>query len=462
MAVMAYPYLVMTDGTDQVVFANGSGTTPNWPLISRAWSPAIGGLRSNSLGGRGLYAEVVENLSCNIRDSSAALCYQDLDTLTRLLDKADRWWKRNDPINPVLLKYVPQGSTIHSIATPLQAIVLGRVGSDELSAVDLPQNLNDAGMIFEIRGIKVLCLRRGYWTGAEDSASSAAAANPSVLTCTLATHPTPSPLSVSISGFQQATTPTIKAGFLVVSGVTSGIQIVEAEGAASGTYTSFADAANNARGGSVLRFTPAVTTTVNSGTISGLSTIGGTIAVLAAVRNNSATTSFSVQANMSALGTLPVSTPPYTVDTSSLQPRLVVLGTLNISQANKLSFTIQASAAAGSLDIDYVILAVQQDSTCAIIAHDDIPLTNLGPGAVSLDFIFNPLTDQNPKVQASGVGGAIPAVYRGMLPLMTLGTTVQAVWTATNGASWRFTTTAPAVMNTTAQATRDKAYLTPQ
>lgn len=453
----------MTDGTDTVTFADGAGGVTNYPPVRGQWAPSIAGIRTAQLGGRGPYADVAEDLSCNIRDTTAALCWSRLDTLARLLDKAERWWLRNEPISPVLLKYAPQGSTIHSNATPMQAIVLGRVGSDELNGVDLPSNANDAGMLFEIYGVKIACLRRGGWTGAEDTASSGAGvANPSLMTCTLGSHPLNSVLSMSIGGFDKATTPTIKAGFLVVSSVTGGIQIVEAEGAASGTFTSVADAANNARGGNVLRFTPGVTTPVTSGTITGLTSIGGTIAILAAVRNNSATTTFQVQANMSGLGTVAASTPLTLIDTSSTQPRLVRLGSLVGSALSKISFTITASAASGTLDIDYVIIQVLQDETCVIISHDDVALTNLGAGAVSLDFVFNPLTMQNPAVQASGTGGSIPATYAGVLPLITAGTKVFVVWTATNGASWRFTTTAPAVMNTTAQATRDKQYLSPQ
>ena len=463
MAVQAFPYLVMTDGTDTVTFADGAGGVTNYPPVRQRWSPAVAGIRTSQLGGRGPYADVQEDILINIRDTTAALCWSRLDTLARLLDKAERWWLRNEPISPVLLKYVPQGSTQFSNASPLIAIVLGRVGDDQLNGVDLPSSVNDAGMLFEIYGVQIKCLRRGAWYGApQESASSGSAANPSVMTVTLpSTHTINSVTDISISGFDKTTTPTIQSGYLIVNSNSIGIQIVEAEGAASGTFTSVADAANNARGGNVLRFTPGVTTPVTSGTITGLSAIGGTIAILAAVRNNGATT-YQVQANMSGLGTVAVSTPLTLIDASTANPRLVLLGTLVGQQLTKISFTITASAAASTMDIDYVIICMMVDENCAIVAHDQVALTNLGAGAATLDAVFNPSTAQNPALQASGVGGSIPATYRGPLPFTSISNKVYVVWTATNGASWRFTTTAPAVLSVAATAARYKQYLTPQ
>src|SRR5437868_4467312 len=102
----------MTDGTDTVTFMDGLGGVTNWPLIRGQWGPAIAGLRTSPLAGRGPYADVAEDLSCNIRNTTGALVYGNLDTLARLLDKAERWWLRNEPISPVVLKYAPQGSTI--------------------------------------------------------------------------------------------------------------------------------------------------------------------------------------------------------------------------------------------------------------------------------------------------------------------------------------------------------------
>lgn len=468
MAVLAFTYLVMTDGTDTVTFSDGTGVLPGWPLADTGWGPQIAGLRTSPLGGRGPYADVEELITCNIiSPTSAALCYANLDTLSRLLDKAERWWLRNEPIAPVLLKYAPQGSTIHSIAAPMKAIVLGRVGAAELNGVALPKDYDDAGIQFEINGVEVACLRRGAWTGATDATSaSAAAANPTVMTRAFsATHPTSSPMSISIGGFQQATTPTIQAGYLCVGSQASDIQILEAEAAAGGVgWASQADAAGNARGGNVLRRTPSDTglATTGAGTVLSLTTISGMVAVIAAVRNNSTTTTFLLQAILNGLSTAYEQTPQYLIDCSTLLPRLVMLGTVNGVGLENLRLTVQASAASGTLDIDYLIVVNLRDETCAIVAHDAIAMTNMGAGAATLDVLYNPTVNQNPTLQATRGSGLIPGVWRGPLPFQTTGINVYALWTATNGASWRFTTTAPAVLSVTLQATRYASFLSPQ
>jgi hypothetical protein len=464
MAVQAFPYLVMTDGTDTVTFADGAGGVTNYPPVRDRWSPSVAGIRTSQLGGRGPYADVQEDILINIRDTTAALCWSRLDTLARLLDKAERWWLRNEQINPVLLKYVPQGSTIHSNATPMQAIVLGRVGDNQLNGVDLPESVNDAGMLFEIYGIKVLCLRRGGWTGASDNTgASGAAANCTVITQTFgATHPTNSPLDVEIGGFTKVNTPIIKAGYLCVGSQSSDVQVLEAETGTAASYTSVADAAALARGGSVLRFTPAVTTAVTSGTITGLTPIGGSpIAVIAAVRNNGATT-YMLHANLSGVVGA-VSTPDVLIDASTVQPRLVMLGTVVGSAIANVTLTITASAAASTLDIDYLILVNLRDETVNIIAHDDINLANLATaGAATLDAIFRPTIDRAPQVYAGGTAGTAPGSWRGALPFMTVGTNVYALWVATNGTFWRFTNTANAIVNVTLNVNRYRSYLTPQ
>ncbi len=463
MAVQPFPYLVLTDGTDTVTFADGLGGVTNYPPVRRRWAPSIAGIRTSQLAGRGPYADIEEDLTCNIRNTTAALCWQNLDTLVRLLDKAERWWLRNEPIAPVLLKYAAQGSTIHDhVITPMQAIVLGRVGSGELNGVDLPQDVNDAGMLFEIYGIKIQCLRRGAWVGKNDTTgASATAANPTVMTrAFVATHPINSPVDLTIAGFNGTTTPTIQAGYLCVGSSVNDIQILEAESGAAGAFTSVADAPNNARGGNVLRYTPAVTTPVTCASIA-LSLIGGSCAVIAAVRNNSATTTFLLQANLSGFG-FTTSTPQYLIDTSTALPRLVLLGVAGNNAANGVTLTVTASAASGTLDIDYLIVVNLRDETVAILAHDAVSLAGAGAGNASLAFDFNPLLDQNPRVFVAGSAGNVPLVYRGPMPILTAGINIYATWTATNGASWRFTTTAPAVLAVSLNATRYRSYVSPQ
>ena len=449
-----------------MTFADGLGGLTNYPPVRGRWAPAIAGIRTSPLGGRGPYADVEEDLSCNIRDSTAALCWSRLDTLARLLDKAERWWLRNEQISPVVLKYAPQGSTIHSTASPMQAIVLGRVGSDELNGIDLPSNANDAGMLFEIYGIKVACMRRGGWTGANESVTAGTSGQATVIPITYAsTHPVSSPVSLHWLGFGTTTTPILRAGYSVIGSSANDIQVFEAETGTAANFTSVADAANTARGGSVLRYTPVATTAALTGAYTITGSINGPVAIIAAVRNNSGTTTFQISANMYGLGVLS-STPPLLIDTSTLNPRLVNLGTVQTVSAISLGLSVTASAASGTLDIDYFILVNLRDETVNIVAWDEFTLATVLAGTVTLemDFNFNPTADHNPAVAAQNGAGSIaaPLTYRGALPYQSSGINLYALWASTNGESWRFTNATPAVLAPTPQVVRYRAFLSPQ
>jgi hypothetical protein len=390
--------------------------------------------------------------------------YSDLDTLTRLLDKAERWWLRNELISPVLLKYVPQGSTLHaSGGTTLQAIVLGRAGTNELNGVDLPSNLNDAGMIFEIRGVKVLCLRRGAWTGlTETPSASAAVTNPGVMTKAFAsTHTINSPVEIVVNGFDKTATPTISAGFLVVGSNVDDIQFSDQGGSIVAGFTNVPDAANLAKFGSVLRYTPTSTAATTSGTSAITTAMSGTIALYAALRNNSGTTSFLLRGNIT--GNSGTSSTPYQlIDTSTLNPRIVYLGMVNGTGLKDVSWTAIASAAAGTLDMDYILCVNLRNETVAVVAHDSVAVSLISAGAVTLNFKFNPIADQNPSVYASGTNNNAYIPYRGPLPLLSVGINIYALWMATNSNFWCFTNNVGAAVTNTITVTRYRSYLSPQ
>lgn len=465
MAVQPFLYLAITDGTTTVTLSDGANGSTNYPPQANSWAPNVAALNQSMLAGRGPYTDVVEEITINIRDTTAALCYGRLDTLARLLDQADRWWMRNEGVSPVMFKYAPQGSTIASTAAPFVAFILGRVAGDTTSAAELPPNFDSAGNQFVMIGVKIKVLRRGLWAGANDNTgASGAAANCTVLTQTFSpTWPTSSPLTVEIGGFNKTATPILRAGFLCVGSASGDIQVVEAETGTVAGYTNVADAANLARGGAVLRYTPTGTTAVTSGAISGMTGVGGCpVAIIAAVRNNSATTTFLLQANLSGAAGA-ISTAGTGIDASTTQPRLVNLGQVVGNALTGLTVTVTASAASGSLDIDYLIIVMIRNETCGIVAHDELSLANLSTsGAATLDLAFNPTSDRVPLAYVGGTGGTAPIPYRGVLPLQTTGTSVQALWAACNGQYWRFTNTSNAIVNVTLNVSRWRSVLTPQ
>jgi hypothetical protein len=455
--------LKVTDGTTTVDLVYHSVSNPGYQL-SQDWAPQIAPLRRNELGGHGPYEHVVEDIPIRIFGTSAADAYSKAHTLNVLLDQAERWWLKKQSVNPVKLYYSPPAATVSSIASPLRAIILGRADNDDGNMLTLPPTFNKGVGGYVIDGIHLKLLRRGAWSGASDNTgASGSAANATVLTQAFGvTHPTSSPLSVEIGGFNKTSTPTIKAGYLCVGSQSSDVQVVEAEGGTAAKFTSVNDAANLARGNNVLRYTPTDVLAATSGSISLTTTGGAPVAVIAAVRNNSATTTWLLHANLS--GTVAAgSTPDIAIDASSTQPRLVLLGTVVGNVLTSLTLTVTASAASGTLDIDFLIVVNLRDETCAIVANDDISLANLATsGAATLDMGFSPTSDRAPQVYAGGTAGLVPASYRGALPFQTIGQNVYALWTAPNGQYWRFTNTSNAIVNVTLNVSRDRAYLIPQ
>ncbi len=154
MATLA-PFLHLTDGVTDLSLTDGV----NYSLM-RGWSPQIAGLRLDALGGSSEYEDVREAPPLIVRGTTAAICYRNLQALYSLLDQAERWW-RGEKVNPVLLRYAPQGS----IAGPLSALVIGSDAGQQRQQqlVALPTTYDQAGMVYEIDGVQPSILRRGQW-----------------------------------------------------------------------------------------------------------------------------------------------------------------------------------------------------------------------------------------------------------------------------------------------------------
>jgi hypothetical protein len=82
----------------------------------------------------------------------------------------------------------------------------------------------------------------------------------------------------------------------------------------------------------------------------------------------------------------------------SQQPRLVLLGTVVGNVLTSATLTATASAASGTLDIDFLIVVNLRDETVAIVANDDISLANLvTTGAATLFMGFTPTSTARPR-----------------------------------------------------------------
>jgi hypothetical protein len=486
----AYPYLVMTDGADSVTFADGLGGLTSFPPLRGQWAPAIAGIRTSQMGGRGLYADVVEDLSCTIRGTTAALCYQNLDTLVRLLDKAERWWLRNENISPVKLLYAPQGSTIHSNATPLQAIVLGRVGTEDLSGVALPADANDAGMLFEIRDVRVRVLRRGQWIGAIETASAPAVLNPATLSITMpSTAPMLSPIQIDFTGFTTlAGTGNIEipSGFVFI-GPNSSISLLQGEAAAtsslaaSTTQSNVADAAARASGGSVKRLNSSLAVAgpenTFTWTLPAAFAFSTQIGIFLTYRNNSAT-SWNLRATAweGVASGNEVSTPTISLPAVATDPTALFLGIVNNVRGFDtvlIGLAPTAISGLGTIDIDTLVVIDLSTPAMAVLA---LQANQLALGAsfasksakVTIDNSPYLLRDPSLSVPIVATALTLPITYSGDPALIASGLVIQAMWYAThlwNGATPYWTTQnvgGTAILSIGATITRRLGYVSPQ
>lgn len=461
MATQAFPYLVMTDGTLTATFADGSGGLTSYAPINGTWAPAIAGLRKSTLGGRGPYNDVVETWDLNIRGADAATALANLETLTRLLDQAERWWRMGQNIfSPVLLKYTPQGSTLFTTANPAECLVLGRAGGDETAGVSLPVIFNDVGMYYEIRGVRLKFIRAGQWLNpTAETVSSGASNNPSLLNPSLATNqPISSPTKIQVA-WSSTFWGTSSLTPVVLYGDSGYLLLLEAEsGSLGANVTSVADAANKARGGNVARYTP-VNTNLNLiigldlGS-AGMSSSARRFAVYAAVRNNSGSTTWSLQVALQSGAIFP-SAPLVPIDVSTTNPRIVFLGTVaSPIGLGQLLISAQASAASGTLDIDYVaVVAVDTERSGALAVFRS------GVGGLSpLVIDPQPLTNIAPAVTI----GTQPMRYNGDAMIQSAGLGVFVVMLQTTNNYWVMTDSGGTVLTNTLTLTRNNAYLSPR
>jgi hypothetical protein len=182
------------------------------------------------------------------------------------------------------------------------------------------------------------------------------------------------------------------------------------------------------------------------------------------VRNNSATTSFTVQAGLITSGRISAIGPIVAIDTSSLNPRLVFLGIMSVRAAiQQVVIASTASAAAGTLDYDYICIQAIDDECSGAVAISTVGaalggVAAFGPGADPAVIAPVALLLPTPSVASGGVASA----YAGDAYPMSRGQSYAAVWLATSGTFWRTVNASNALMDTAFTASRNNGYLSPR
>lgn len=450
-------------------------------LIS--YAPRVAPLRASTLAGGGSYAEVEDTLQVLAIGQSAARCVANTEAIVALLDQAARWWD-GETVKPVQIRGRIQQSSVGD----LSCVILGVAPGQEPIEIDPQPNvqLPDGHTVPWAQPLTLRFIRRGLWLralgagGGTDVGSTEPTPNPAPgsISFVAGDHDQISPLAI---GLENATSTFTVGGYVLwadTADEAAGIYKVNLTTMAGATAAGFAnqsDTANLPFGSTnVLRYTPASTAFAASGVPTFATLLGllpGTVAIFAAVRNNSATVSWLMRAvaNLSPTASnpsAPVRTRPVVIDTSSQTPRIIPLGVLSAGQTiGILQLEVAAETLTGSptLDLGYIaVVAINEPGSGAVYIEPTDPtmaatderqiisaaLANLtqpavvNKGTLPSDTPFRIPYAGNAEAQATNAG----------VRVAILGTR-NTFWCISNGGSPN---------NFTYRATRRRAYRTPQ
>lgn len=444
------------------------------PYAVVSYTSTAAPLNDNELGP--LYADVAETLIIHVTGCTPAEALGNVAAVNSLLDQARRWWQ-GEPVDAVLLRVQAQESAIG----PLDTALLGR-SPGAAPAVAMQPTWDATIGRYIIRDVQLQFVRHGQLLNpTTESGTSTAASNPTVQSITIASSVTRSSPIKLAAEFQESGVPAggaFSIGAILTASAANRLQIYEAElGTLGANVASVADVANHARGGAVARYSPGALATSIGITISpAFDSTSRRFAFWAAVRNNSATTTWGIQVRTSLL--TPSATPITTIDASTLNPRVVFLGIVStqdiiaggVTGITTFLLLLTASAASGTFDIDYVVIQAVDDETSAALTIFDQLLTasggayvpsNLGAG---IPTTVDPQWLSKPVAKATFVDNTglstYPLGYAGDPYFYSKGSLV-ACFLGTIQTSWRIVD-GPIVNDIAWTATRYPAYLIPE
>jgi len=357
--VATYQFLQITDGTLTAQFADGAQGATNYKVVDSGWGPQVATLRRSTIGGRGEYNDVVEEMEIAVTGATAAACLANLQTLNQLLDRAERW-RRGENYSAVLIEYSPAGATISTTANPMTAAILGRAPGDE-TTISPPPDFDSQALWgnFWVIQLTMRFLRRGLWQYTDATGGSAATANGTAVA------------QINITG---GAIPLLSPTKIIqTNGILNGAYDPDIMLVSENTFTienpaftvappwSQVDETANGSLGVVSRYTPSGTTEV-SVALGNLAPATGYHQIFAILRNNSATTNFRVRfAGAGATTTIADtdirSTRPKVIPAqASAAPHWYNFGYVFLDALIDVSFRVTADAASGTLDIDRVII----------------------------------------------------------------------------------------------------------
>lgn len=458
-----FQYVALVSGTTVLDL-----TALPYALVS--YGMQVAPLNDNELGL--LYADVEEPMTIHVTGFTAADAYANINAVNTLLDQARRW-RLGEPVEAVLLRVQAQDSS-----TPLDVALLGRPPGGE-NPTTLPPTWNASIGRYIFQDVALSFVRHGQWLNpTTETGSSTAAANPTVQSIAISssiTRSSPIKLACQFRLAGVADQGYLEKGVILTASAANRMQIYEAEAGTLGTnVASVADVANEARGGAVARYSPGVLASQIGIIISpAFDPNARRLAFWAAIRNNSATTTWTIRVRAS--NQIPAITPVYAVDASTTSPRIAFLGIVTIPEdiisgvTGLTSFLVSltASAASGTLDIDYFVVQAVDDETSAALLLIDQYLpggTVIGGNAAGTPTTVDHqlLSKPTAKVisQLGVVGATVGVGYAGNPMLYSRGSMVATVL-GTSLTDWRISNGGN-VNDTQWTATRSPAFLVPE
>lgn len=467
MSPAASSTITITDGTTTCTLTDNT----NYSLTTDGWAPQVPIRRTSVLGGRP-YTAVAEEIRLNVYGTTTAVALTNLRTLIGLIDQAAAWYA-DESTDPVTITYLPQGS---EQPAALVSLIFGFDGGS--SPAGLPVNFNDRLMLFEISDVSLRFVRDGVWYGAVEENNVEITAEPTVALVEFVTaSPIAAPVTLRIGPFpDQVDIPQYDASYVLVANAANRLQVIDATDLITGAgpfnnYTTDTDATHIPQGAGVLVYTPVDTIEWNTEGASTTLAAGKRIGIVAAVRNDHATTQFQVRVEIEGpLERSRASTRPYLVDNATTDPRIVLLGIVLCEEAiYNLRLYVTASAAAGTLAVDYFALVNLDDATSRILAIGPIDATSFIQSGEESFLVIDPraLTSRSPRVRQEGAVTpalyyAVPDYWRGDAFLLSDGDEIACIFCGrTVGDKWTLVDSGGNWFSVFVDAVRRSAFLSP-
>lgn len=452
--------LKISDGTTTVDFL---ADTSGYAITD--WSPGVANRRAAMFGGRGAYADVIEQMTINIHGTSPLT---KLGTLRELLEQSERW-QAGEQVAAVLLHYQPT-----STSPELKATILG--ADDDMPMVRLPGDLVQGPLINYLDGVELRFRRLGMWLGESVTGTGSDLEHPRTHTINLTTSvDLPSPITLRINESAAAERGMPPGYVIMASGATTTqaagrVVIWEAEELTLGAlaYTTAADSTNDASGGVLLRYTPQAadtwSTSASESVYSSTDTTVRTWGVFLNYRSNGTNTDHRIRLKFNARQ----NSRELYIPAGTSNPTWAYVDTirLNGTPLDGIRMQARSSNTSGTVDFDNIALLALDDEIASRVIRpvfgEEIGTTFDPSEATTID---HKLLSEPSATIFSSYGFNPRQGYQGDATLLMRGAAVAVAWLSTSergAAAWRPTDSSNNPVSSTMVVTRLQARLTPE